>query len=365
MQRSTFLRAVALGGLAAVGLTSEANAGQRPARPSAGVTYDTGVLHFRGEPLSRARWSRALMEHDLDVISGQLRCPSVSVFGTEISRQTMTARAAVDRGMTVYVQPRLYDHPQREILDHLAESARQVERLRRQGARVVLATGCEHILFTPGIVPGANFQERIANIGTLPPEQWPGVVSRLNAFLAQAAAVARANFGGTLTYGGAFFEPVDWTPFDMVGVDYYEYFATDAEYRADLAKLRQWNKPVTIMEFGSCTYAGAPQAGGSGYDIVDFDAVPPVVKPGYVRDERVQADHIARMLRIFAAEQMPAHIYTFVNPGAPHSPDRDHDIDMASFSIVKTIRARHEDPYSPYRWEHKEAFRALARHNCA
>nr|WP_157529320.1 abortive phage infection protein [Kibdelosporangium sp. MJ126-NF4]CEL22801.1 hypothetical protein [Kibdelosporangium sp. MJ126-NF4] len=363
MKRSTFLRAAALGGLAAVGLTGEANAGQRPPRGKAGVTYDTGVLHFRDEPLSRARWSRASMEHDLDVISGRLNCPSVSVFGTDIARQTMTVRAAAERGMTVYVQPRLYDHPQQEILDHLAESARQAERLRRQGAPIVFAAGCEHILFTPDIVPGANFQERIANIGTLPPEEWPNVAARLNAFLAKAAAVSRGNFGGTVTYGGAFFEPVDWSVFDMIGIDYYEYFETDAEYRADLAKLRTWNKPVTIMEFGSCTYPGAPQQGGSGYEIIDYDPVPPVVKPGYVRDETVQAEHIARMLRIFAAERIPAHIYTFIAPGAPHSPVRDLDLDIASFSIVKTVRERHNDPYSRYRWEPKESFRALARHN--
>ncbi|MBE1463147.1 abortive phage infection protein [Kibdelosporangium phytohabitans] len=367
MKRATFLRAAvaAAGGLAVAGLTSEASAqpdaGREPLR--GGVTYDTGVLHYRDQPLSRARWTRALMEHDLDVIAGRLNCPSVSVFGTEIDRQTATTRAAAERGLTVYVQPRLYDHSQREILDHLAESARQVERLRRQGARIVFAAGCEHILFTPDIVPGANFEERIANIGTLPPQEWPNVANRLNAFLAKAAAVSRQNFGGTVTYGGAFFEPVDWSVFDMVGVDYYEYFGTDAEYRADLAKYRKWNKPLTIMEFGSCTYPGAPQRGGSGYDIVDYEQVPPVIRPGYARDEHAQAGHIARLLRIFAAERIPAHVYTFVNPGAPHSPVREHDMDIASFSVVKTVRDRHDDPYSRYRWEAKESFRALARHN--
>jgi hypothetical protein len=361
VKRSTFLRAAAVGGLAAMGLTGEASAGQRL---RGGVTYDTGVLHFTDAPLSRARWSRRLMEGELDAISAQLRCPSIVAFGTEIDRVTDTARAAVDRRMAVYVQPRLYDHPQQEVLDHIAESASQAEQLRADGGKVVFSAGCEHILFTPGIVPGANFVERIAGIGSIPPEDWPAIFQRLNEFLAKAAAVARANFHGEITYGGAYFEPVEWSLFDIVGVDYYPYFATDAEYRADLATYRKWNKPITVLEFGSCTYPGAPERGGGGYDIIDYEQEPPVVKPGYTRSERVQADHIARMLKIFTAERLQgAHVYTFVNPGAPHTPRRELDLDIGAFSLVKATRNDYYDPYSRYRWQPKESFHALARHN--
>jgi hypothetical protein len=334
-------------------------------RLPAGVAYDTGVLHFPDAPLSRARWSNRLMEQELDAIRDRLRCSSITAFGTDIDRQTATARAAVERGMSVYIQPRLYDHPQEEVLEHLAESARRAERLRAQGGRVTFVAGCEHILFTPGIVPGATFPERIATIGTLPDEEWPKIHQRLNEFLRRAAAVSRANFRGTVTYGGAHFEPVDWSAFDLVGLDYYQYFESDAEYTTDLARFRRWNKPVVVLEFGSCTYPGAPQAGGMGYDIVDYGKEPPEVKPGFVRDEDVQAAHIARMLRVFAAEGMSgAHVYTFVNPEAPHSPVREHDLDIASFSLVKVIPQRYGDPFSPYRWQPKKSFETIARHNC-
>jgi hypothetical protein len=358
MERATFLRAAAVGGLAAMGLGGEANAAQK-LRGS--VTYDTGVLHFPDAPLSRQLWSRRLMEQELDMIRYQLRCPSVAVFGTEIARLTMTARATIERGMAVYIQPRLYDHPQQEVLEHLAESARQAERLRRNGGEVVFAAGCEHILFTPGIIPGADFVERIATISSIPPEEWPNVYQRLNAFLAKAAAVARANFKGRITYGGAYFEPVDWSLFDIVGLDYYPYFVTNAEYRTDLAQYRKWGKPIEILEFGCCTYPGAPEKGGSGYDIVDYTKEPPEIKPGFTRDERVQADHIIRMLGIFAAEGFrTAHVYTFVNPEATHVPQRRFDLDIASFSLVKTIG----DPASGYRTRPKQSFIALAGHNC-
>jgi hypothetical protein len=226
----------------------------------------------------------------------------------------------------------------------------------------VFAAGCEHILFTPGIIPGATFVERIATIGSIPPEEWPNIFQRLNEFLTKAAAVARANFRGMLTYGGAFFEPVDWSQFDIVGLDYYPDFATDAEYRTDLAQYRKWGKPIEILEFGCCTYPGAPEKGGSGYDIVDYTKDPPEIKPGFTRDERVQAGHIIRMLKIFAAEGFKAaHVYTFINPEAPHVPQRRFDLDIASFSLVKVIGA----PPANYRTQPKESFTALARHNCA
>ncbi len=36
---------------------------------------------------------------------------------------------------------------------------------------------------------------------------------------------------------------------------------------------------------------------------------------------------------------------------------------MASFSLVKTLREQHHDEQSPYRFERKRSFDALARHN--
>ncbi|MFD3442583.1 hypothetical protein ACFWU3_34410 [Streptomyces sp. NPDC058685] len=37
---------------------------------------------------------------------------------------------------------------------------------------------------------------------------------------------------------------------------------------------------------------------------------------------------------------------------------------MASYSIVKAIRDRPDDPASDWHWEPKESFRALARQYC-
>ncbi|WP_158633242.1 abortive phage infection protein [Amycolatopsis sp. WAC 04182] len=365
ISRKTFLKSVA-GAVAVTSLgggMTEAAGRPRPLR--GGVAYDTGVLHAAGDPLSRVRWSRGQLEREIRVIADELRCPSITAFGTEIGRLAETTSAALRQGMEVYVQPRLYDHPQDQVLEHLAESARLAERL-RHGDDVKFVAGCEHFLFTPGIVPGATFQERLANMATIPPEEWPKIMGRLADFLARAADVARRNFRGRITYasiGGM--EPVDWNLFDIVGIDYYPYFATDAEYTKDLAQYRRWNKPVMVLEFGSCTFTGAARAGGMGWDIVDYEQVPPRIKPGHVRDEREQADHLARLLRVFeAADLRGAHVYTFIAPNLPHHPARpEFDLDMASYSLVKTLRARQDDENSPYRFERKRSFDALARHN--
>lgn len=90
---------------------------------------------------------------------------------------------------------------------HLARTAREAERLRtRYPGRVTLITGCEHPLFTPGIVPGekpgGTFLDRIALLGR-PTVDWTVLRERLNGFLRRAATVARAGFGGDVTYAAA------------------------------------------------------------------------------------------------------------------------------------------------------------------
>lgn len=364
ISRKVFLKAVT-----GAAVLAAAGTGTASARPGwrGGVCYDTGVLHAVGEPLSRVRWSRRQLESEIGLIARELRCPSITAFGTDLGRLAETTEVALRHGMEVFVQPRLYDHPQDEVLAHMAEAARAAER-RRTGDDVTFVTGCEHFLFTPGIIPGDTFLERIENIASLPETEWPQVVRRFREFLARAVEVSRREFRGRITYGaaaGADASWTDWSLFDVVGLDYYAHYDTDAEYTPDLDQYRRWNKPVMVLEFGCCTFTGAAKAGGMGWDVVDWEAEPPVIKPGIVRDEREQAEHIARMLRVFRAEGlMGAHLYSVITPDSPHHPAcRDFDYDMASYSLFRTIRERFDDDNSPYRLEPKQSFHAFQRFN--
>lgn len=158
--------------------------------------------------------------------------------------------------------------------------------------------GCEFWLFVPGIVPGADVLERIENLqnGTYDPVD---MQRKLDEFTARAAAVGRSVFRGELSYAAAEHDEVDWTLFDIVGIDYYGYHERPAGYRRDLRTYRRFGKPLSISEF--------------------------------------------------------------VTPGSWHWPgDPVHDLDTVSYAIVKPVQDTPGDPESPWHWEPKEAYRALA-----
>jgi hypothetical protein len=306
------------------------------------------------------------MRHDIAAIAGPLRCSTVSVFGSDLHRLHATARAALQRGMHVCVQPRLYDHSQRAVLAHLGQAAQRAQQLHREHPnKVTLIAGCEHMLFTEGIVPGKTFVQRIANLSQGKVD-FAAAERRLNAFLARAAVTARRHFDGPLTYAAAEFEAVDWSRFDLVGLDYYAFHRDRAGHTRTLRPYRRWRKPIVICEFGCCTYRGAPRRGGDGYDIVDYSKDPPVLKGHHVRSERTQARYVAHMLGVFESERLhSASLYTFIQPDLPYIANPRHDLDTSAFAIVKVIRERPYDPLSPYTWRRKRAFDALAAHNAA
>lgn len=368
--RARFLRgaaAIGAAGLAGAYGTGRARAAEEPAagrggarRPD-GVTH-RGVLYEVGSGESPATgWNAARMRADMRAVRDDLNANAVSVFGDGVDRLGATASEAAERGLNVWLQPRLGDRPAREILDHLAETGRLAERLRRQGADVHLSVGCEFMLFVPGIVPGADALERIENLlsGNYDPEL---TQRRLTGFISRAARVGRSVFRGPLTYGAAHDDLVDWGLFDIVSVNYYAYFPRKADHVAELTPYLRHGKPVAITECGSCTYVGAPEAGGMGWDVVDHETGE--IKGDLVRGERTQAAYLSDVLDVFESMNLYASlIYNFVTPDAQHRPDDPaRDLDMASYSLTKTLKDDPDDPDSDWHWEPKESFHAVARH---
>lgn len=372
IDRAEFLQGAAVLGLAAIGAKG-LDPGIASAKRAAacgltyrGVNYDTGTLQL-GE-LSRLRWSRSLMRREIAAIGDELHCNAISITGSRLTRLRDTASAALDQGLHVMLQPRLYDHSRAEVLDHLARAAQAAERLRvAHPGRVTFIAGVEHTLFTPGFVPGETFLERIEFLTRRGRElDWVKLFEQLSAFLAEAVAVVREHFGGPVTYAAAAFEKIDWTPFDIVGLDYYEFHRRRAGHTRELEQYRRWDKPILICEFGCCTYKGAPQRGGSGYDIVDYSKPRPEIIGRPVRSEATQARYLSEMLEVFEAEDLlGAFIYTFIALEAPHSETPKYDLDIASFALVKVIREHETAADSRYTWKPKRAFHAVARHNRA
>lgn len=320
-----------------------------------GVNYDTGT-HFDPSRLS-VEWDRATMQRDVNVIRDELHCNTISFFGAEIGRLTEAAAFAAEKGMHVWIQPRLFHARQADVLQHLAATARAAGQLSERYPSIVLNTGCEASLFTAGIIPGNSLESRIARLSS----NWqeiPAYNKNLNTFLEQAAATARTHFPGTITYSAGLWEEVNWEKFDIIGLDHYMDASNEQSYASSLRAFKRYGKPVVVTEFGCCCYEGADKAGAGGHDIIDWKISGPVIKPGYVRNEQVQADYIARLLEIFSEEQVAgALVYVFSNPSQPHTADPVSDLDMAGYSLVRTIAAAGG---KPERWEKKAAFETVA-----
>ncbi|KUO09620.1 abortive phage infection protein [Streptomyces sp. DSM 15324] len=363
ISRARFLGgAVAAGAAAALGPAGDA----RAARGRRGLRH-RGVVYTVGEGETPATaWNAHRMRTDIRAVRRDLHADTVDVTGDGVERLQATAREAAEQGLHIWLQPTPADLPQRDILDHLAETGRFAQRLRRQGASVDLSVGCEFQLFVPGIVPGDTVLDRVRALLT---GAYDPVVTqrRLEAFTARAARTARSVFDGRLGYAAAEDDRVDWSLFDVVGIDYYSVHRRPADHVRALRRHLRRGKPLAVTEFGTCAYRGAPEAGGMAWDVVDLDKRPPEIKGHLVRSERTQADHLVSLLRVFESMGLYAAMaYEFVTPDAPHrADDPRHDLDLASYALTRTVQDRPGDPRSDWHWEPKQAFHALARHYAA
>ncbi len=326
-----------------------------------GIDYDAGT-NYMGGPLSRQTWNAEAVAGELRVIRQELRCNAVQIFGTSLQRLTEATEIAFAHGLQVWVQPRLFEASQEDVLAYIGEVADALVALRgKRDKPLVLNVGCEFSLFTQGFIAGTTFLERIA---TLSPGTAAGVLPEVGgavrAYLKKVAAIARSRFKGEITYSPLPWERVDWDLFDIVSANHYRSQKNYATYLDKLRRLMEHGKPVVITEFGSSTFEGAEKYGAMGYDIVDYEQDPPRVKAGFVRSEQTQAKEIAELLGIFEEEKIGgAFVYHFLSEDAPYSPDPSRDLDMASHAIVKVLESNPER--GTIRWEPKLAFHAIAR----
>jgi len=322
-----------------------------------GVNYDTGV-RYSADYLSLAVWDESVVRRDMEVISGELQCNSVMILGTEPERLRKTAELAIQSGLNVWLQPRLFDGGGEETLNHLLEVAVAAEEHLLGETEVILVVGCELTIFLDGLMPGRTWSTRAKLLTVL----WPLLPlfnQRLNRHLARTLSAVRPVFGGRVTYAAGSWETVDWKGFDLIGVNLYRDRSNKAGYRGTLGKLVETSKPVVITEFGCCTYEGAQTKGGGGHTIIDWRQVPPVLKGNPRRSEQAQAAHLAEMIEIYQEEGVEgAFVYAFSEPSNPFSTSPRHDLDTASYGIVKTLPAVEGEAH---RWEPKEAFYEVAR----
>jgi hypothetical protein len=332
-----------------------------------GVNYDIGTLTTRNT-LSRETFDPAIVRREIEIIRTDLRCTAIRISGKDIERLAFAAEYALRQGLEVWFSPTLIDAREQETLTYITECARAAEKLREQAPNLVFVVGLELTAFMRGLVDGNNILERLKTFMT----PWRLIKStivrgsfnkNLNAFLLKATAMARECFHGQLTYASGSWEEVDWSLFDIVGVNHYRNVGNKKAYRENLRAYFLHGKPVVITEFGCCAYRGGEDKGGYGWAVVDWNKTPPQVRRGLARDETTQARYLIELLEVFEAEAVEgAFVFTFVSPCYPHHENPLYDLDMAGYGVVKTYLNHMGATYKDMPWEPKESFFKLAEY---
>jgi hypothetical protein len=280
----------------------------------------------------------------------------------------MAAEFAIHQGLEVWFSPAFIDADEQETLTYFAECATAAEKLRIQSPHIIFIAGCELTFFMKGFLDGDTAYDRIQTMM----KPWRLLKStilrgsfhkRLNVFLAKAAVVVKEHFHGQLTYASGSWENVNWDIFDFVGIDYYREKFNKKTYREKLRSYFKHGKPVVVLEFGCCTYKGAEDKGGYGWAIVDRSKTPNQLKGDFIRDESEQVNYLEELLDIFKDEKVNgAFWFTFVMPLYPFNENPLYDLDMASYSVVKTYSDQNGTTYNDMPWEPKKSFSAVAKY---
>ena len=337
-----------------------------------GINYDTGFIS--AGTTTREPFEPHVVKREMQIIHDDLHCNAVRITGGYPERLESAAAHAADAGLEVWFCPFTNNLTSEEVLDLLADCADRAERLRKRGAEIVLLTGSELSLMTAGILPGDTLADRAASLAD--PQQLrpliPEVRARMKALLGNAVEVARARFGGKLSYASVPLDGVDWGPFDIISTDAgYRTAQMAARFRDDIrayvAQGRAQGKPVAITEFGCAVFRGAAEQASRGIsDVVEWDdrARPVRLKGEYTRVEDEQARYITGLLDVFHTEGVDsAFVYTFARYDlADRSPSND-DFDIASAGLVRVLgEGRCGQRYPDMPWEPKAAFTALAHY---
>lgn len=336
-----------------------------------GVVYDVGLRFTAGNPYSVEPFDPSLTAHDIKVIANEMHANAIRIEGEEVERLVSAARSAHAEGLTIFFNPWKMNVPVTGMAEYYAMAARAAEGLRNEGADIIFVAGCEMTLFNEGILDGSTVLERVGGLAALAQdmhsEKTTALLSEKAAILNDAlrgiVAGVREAFKGQVTYSAGMWEMVDWSLFDIVGLDHYRAGETPEDYVGALDKYRI-GKPLIVMEVGCCAYEGAGALGAGGF--MRLQGTNPdgtgIFADGVVptRSEREQADYAEEQLRLLnGAGLVGAFIYVFSFPTYRHA-EGAGDLDMMGFALVKTYPDEHPRSKHMPPWEPKEAFHRVA-----
>lgn len=286
-----------------------------------GINYDVGILP--GEDNSRKVFDPGTVAREMRLIATELHCDTVRISGADPARITVAAEHAAAEGMEVWFAPFPVDLTEDEALAVFTDSAGRAEALRRSGAEVVLVTGCELTAFCQGFIEGAGYRDRLQAMVTGDVAWWTTllqVMPRFSGYMERVAESVRPLFGGRLSYASGPWEPIDWAPYDIVGVDAYRAAHNAHDFADELRAQFKHGKPVAVTEFGTCAYRGAGERGGVAWAVPD----------GAVRDEDEQVRYFTELMDVFEREAVETALwFTFA------AYNRTGPADLGSYGVIK------------------------------
>jgi hypothetical protein len=292
-----------------------------------GINYDTGFLP--GDKLSRKTFTAGIVRREMAVIADELHCDAVRISGREPDRLVMATREAKAAGLEVWLAPFPIDLDQAGTLEMFEACAKDTP-------ADVFVTGCELSAFGNGFIPGETYLDRLQSMATADLAWWTSlgpVIERLNSFLAEAVETVRRHFDGRVTYAAGPWEPVDWQPFDIVGVDAYRAAYNAENFRSELRQHFTHGKPVAVTEFGTCAYKGAGDLGGMAWQVPE----------GAIPDEDEQVRYLDELMTIFEQEGVDTALwFTFAAYNRR---------DLGSYGVVQML--------DETRWEPRKVFHAM------
>jgi len=337
-----------------------------------GVNYDIGTemgVNWRpdSDPIT--------VHRELEIIKNDLHCTAVGISGKDIGRVAVTAEAALSLGLEAWLHPADWNNkPPEPTLAYIVEAAKAAQPLHeRYPGKVVFSVGSEFTLFMQGIIEGRTFMQRAKNLRQNGVGIKEGKHNQpLNDFLSKVAIEVRKVFDGQIMYRSLVWEQVDWSNFDIIGVDHYWAEQIKDQYIDMVKPLFTHDKPVINTGFGFNTTT-APVTGmlsslGNEPSLLLHQLpgigrfIKPKLKVINKRDEALQAKRLIDNLKLLdKAGFSGAFMDQFIFPLKPYSDTPKYDQDRTTSSLVKYFEnGRHGTTYPDMTWEPKEAFKAVA-----
>ena len=299
-----------------------------------GVNYDCGTNYGSN---FRSKLPESEIIRDLDIIKKKLNCNAIRIDGGKLNQLTLCSNLSFKRNLTVLFSPRFINKTKKQTLKLLKKAAMRAEKLRKKNKKIVFVVGNEMSLDVYDFLQKKEYLKRCAELDEGAPKD---LDKDLNLFLKELVKIARQHFEGEITYASGFWEKIDWSIFDFVGVNKYLGSWNKKTYLKELKELKKWKKPILITEFGCGSFKGASDLGPMSPFIIDRKKGE--IKGNYVRDEEEQARYIKKLIKMFKKEKIKgSFVFTFIEPHYKYSQNPKKDLDMASFNLVRVYEDGH------------------------